>query len=620
MQPGNNSLLSCNLLTICLLLLSSFVAMAELQRDYKALQAFKSAADPTGEALNSWARSTDPCSGNWVGVACRGGRVTRILLPSRNLSGSVNGSLTFLPYLRLLNLSHNHLSGELPESFLRLRRLRRVDLSSNSISGHIPPEISYLPRLLTLRLERNLFAGPIPSSIGSFSVLADFNVSGNKLSGEIPPAVSSFPFSSFSGNENLCGKPVQRLCSSSSLGNEPSVVPGDHRGINGWRWNMVATIAASAVAAVVISFIILGIVIICRRKRRKKDPTAAPQRESTKFKGGVTSEDKRVVLFDGCKPFTAHDLMRGSAEMLGRGTVGSTYRVVMEGETGRGVAVKRLRKVKKAVGARMEALERVLKEIGGLRHPNVVALRAYYHSDDELLLVYDYFPNGSLRSLLHGNRGPARTPLTWEARLKLALGAAQGLAFLHSASPSKLAHLKLSSSNILVDEQGNAHISDFALRHLLDSTRPAPERGSPAARTMTGYKSDVYRFGVILLEILTGRAAAEEEQELGQWVQMVVTNWSSDCFDVELLGCKEKEDEMVGLLQVALLCLAPSPGDRPSTRVVSKMIEEIAERGSKRGRIRGSCTPFSRSSMNEDSCYLGSSTPASDDTPTFASS
>ena len=116
---------------------------------------------------------------------------------------------------------------------------------------------------------------------------------------------------------------------------------------------------------------------------------------------GLAIEEKRVVLFEGCKPFTADDLMKGAAEMLGRGYVGSTYRVIMEGDQGRGVVVKRLRKTNKD-RERAAEIERLLDEISGLRHPNVVALKAYYHSDDELLLVYDYHPNGSLRSLLHG--------------------------------------------------------------------------------------------------------------------------------------------------------------------------------------------------------------------------
>lgn len=203
-----------------------------------------------------------------------------------------------------------------------------------------------------------------------------------------------------------------------------------------------------------------------------------------------------------------------------------------------------------------------------------------------------------------GNRGPARIPLYWTARLKLALGAAEGLAFLHRAS--KLAHQNLTSSNILVDDDGNACVADFALLHLLAAPPPPPPPSS-ARKTLT-HESDVYDFGALLLEILTGKPAAQGEVDLQKVVR---EDWPSELFDVELVACKEAEDEMVGLLQVALLCVAPSPTQRPTMSVVFKMIEEIKERGSKRA--KGS--PFSPSSSINDSHYLGSSTPAaSEDT------
>ncbi|CAA7408781.1 unnamed protein product [Spirodela intermedia] len=603
MRSGTLSLLRC--LPSLLITLSSYsLAIAEFTPDYHPLQAFRSAADPSGAALYSWTPRTDPCSGTWAGVACRGGRVTRILLQDRHLQGTVDDTLTFLPYLRLLNLSHNRLTGELPDGFLRLRRLRRIDLSVNNISGHIPSEIARLPRLLTLRLERNLLTGEIPSSLGSFSVIADFNVSGNRLTGEVPRALSSFPVSSFSSNENLCGEPLLRRCTNQTEGRDPLEKIDTDRRKSCWKWKTVATIAAIVVAVVSILLILLA--VVCWRKRGKPACITEVDRDDAKASVvGDVVEEKRVVLFEGCRPFTVDDLMRGSAEMLGRGALGTTYRVVMEGDSGRGVAVKRLRKVKKAREDRegTAAMERLLTEIGGLRHPNVTSLRAYYHSDDELLLVYDYLPNGSLHSLLHGNRGPGRIPLYWTARLKLALGAAEGLAFLHRAS--KLAHQKLTSSNILVDDDGNACVVDFALLHLLAAPPPPPS--STSRKTLT-HESDVYDFGILLLEILTGKPAAEGEVDLQK---MVREDWSSELFDVELVACKEAEDEMVGLLQVALLCVAPSPAHRPTMSIVFKMMEEIKERGSKR--TKGS--PFSPSSSINDSYYLGSSTPVvSEDT------
>ncbi|TQE11129.1 hypothetical protein C1H46_003135 [Malus baccata] len=208
---------------------------------------------------------------------------------------------------------------------------------------------------------------------------------------------------------------------------------------------------------------------------------------------------------------------------------------------------------------------------------------------DELLLVYDFFPGGSLHSALHGNRGPGRTPLAWAARLKLAAGSAEGLAFLHGCSKSKLLHGNLTSSNILVDRIGNACLANIGLQQLLpapfsSSAYRAPElmvSNDKTPRKVT-QKCDVYSFGVVLLEILTGRMPAEEgETNLAAWVKTAVqkecNTWKM--LDFELFGDRASEGEMWALLEVALLCLTPLPKDRPTIGVVHRMIDSIRNKG-----------------------------------------
>ncbi|CAA6671670.1 unnamed protein product [Spirodela intermedia] len=478
MRSGTLSLLRC--LPSLLITLSSYsLAIAEFTPDYHPLQAFRSAADPSGAALYSWTPRTDPCS-------------------DRHLQGTVDDTLTFLPYLRLLNLSHNRLTGELPDGFLRLRRLRRIDLSVNNISGHIPSEIARLPRLLTLRLERNLLTGEI-------RLLWDLSVTsaGNLSSGGAPTRL----------REGILSR------RSTQIGGK---------------------VAGSG-----------------RRRGR-------PLRRVQAFHGGRSHEG---LSRDAGSGGSWDDVPGSDGGGLGKGSGGET---ITEGEEGQGG--------QRRYGGDGEAAD----GDRGLRHPNVTSLRAYYHSDDELLLVYDYLPNGSLHSLLHGNRGPGRIPLYWTARLKLALG------------QRKLAHQKLTSSNILVDDDGNACVVDFALLHLLAAPPPPPS--STSRKTLT-HESDVYDFGILLLEILTGKPAAEGEVDLQK---MVREDWSSELFDVELVACKEAEDEMVGLLQVALLCVAPSPAHRPTMSIGEQENEGL---------------PFSPSSSINDSYYLGSSTPVvSEDT------
>ncbi|XP_059657038.1 probable leucine-rich repeat receptor-like protein kinase At1g68400 [Cornus florida] len=591
--------------------------------DFTTLLAFKLSSD-TSDSLSSWSNSSDHCS--WLGVKCNPSthRVAKLVLNQLNLTGSIQ-LLTRLTHLRHLSLHHNHLSstpanlatwrnlkhlylahnrfaGNFPAGISNLTRLRRLDLSYNYFSGVIPMnELTQLPHLLTLRLESNSFTGGLShldSNESSSDSISDFNVSGNHLAGKIPNWLSKFPAASFSENQNLCGKPLPSHCSIKPLasnrngtaGSESVQIrdSGDHkRNLNP---GVVLTIITVDVAAIVAT---VGIVTYCCYKRRYRNRYRERKREAKSFvvPSGVERENEEMVFFEGCKGFTKVDeLLKASAEMLGKGSVGTTYKVVMDG--GDVVVVKRVRERRKR-----KEVDGLLREIGGLRHPNVVGLRACHSSKDELLLVYDFLPNGSLHSLLHGNRGPGRTPLDWTTRLNFASGSAQALAFLHSHNKSKLFHGHLTSSNIIVDHLGNACISDIGLHQLLplpsssNNAYKAPElilnnniNCNHPRKFLQG--CDVYSFGVVLVEILTGKIPTSEgETSLVRWVQRAVgEEWTWEVFDFELLRYKEMEEEMVALLQVALLCLAHSPRDRPKMSVVHRMIEDIRTKGGKEGR------------------------------------
>ncbi|KAK1266687.1 putative leucine-rich repeat receptor-like protein kinase [Acorus gramineus] len=256
--------------------------------------------------------------------------------------------------------------------------------------------------------------------------------------------------------------------------------------------------------------------------------------ETNKINGRVMKEG--LVFYEGCDGFTVEELMRASAEMVGRGPLGTTYKVEMGGGGGqRALAVKRVRVGRGRSLAEEAKMQEGLKEIGKLRHPNVAGLRAHCSSHKEVLLIYDYFNNGSLHSLLHGDRWPGRIPLDWTTRLKLASGAAKGLSFLHASNKSKLI--------------------------------PSHQH----------------------------------------WVRKIVREeeyWTSKVLDLEILRYKEMESEMIALLQVALLCLATTPQDRPKMSIVYKMIEDIRERGS-RGRV--SASPSVISVISEDTPNFTSS-------------
>ncbi|XP_030530507.2 probable leucine-rich repeat receptor-like protein kinase At1g68400 [Rhodamnia argentea] len=587
-------------------------------QDVAALLAFKLSTGSSG-SLAGWVNSSNPCLGSWLGVTCnaRTHRVARLVLENLNLSGyiqplsqlaelrvlslkhnqfaSLSVNLSSWPKLKHLYLSHNGLSGEFPSGISTVWRLRRLDLSHNNFTGVIPlAELARLPRLLTLRLEANSFTGTLSSAVYSFPSLRDANFSDNELSGQIPTSLSRFPMTAFSGNKNLCGRPLSSVCSNptAAIGSVPTeaIAPKPK------HLNDRAVLSIVAVDAVAITAALATVTWCCYRKKRRRSESLSEaktraQKQTHGINGGGSGNGGELVVFGRRRGFDrVDDLLRSSAELLGKGIVGTTYKVVMaDGGT---VVVKRVRE---ALRRRRKEADVKLREIGGLRHPNVVSLRAFYHSQDEMLLVYDYLPRGSLHSLLHENRGPGRTPLDWTTRIRLAAGAASGLAYLHEYSNAKLVHGHLTSSNIIVDDGGSACVSDIGLHQLLPSpflsndAHAAPELmlNNNHGSTQRKYtqKCDVYSFGVVILEILTGKVATGEgETSLVRWVQRVPQEeWKREVFDFELLGYKEMEEDMTSLLQVALLCLATLPSNRPKMRVVHNMIEDIRTKDGREG-------------------------------------
>lgn len=291
--------------------------------------------------------------------------------------------------------------------------------------------------------------------------------------------------------------------------------------------------------------------------------------------------------------FELEELLRASAEMVGRGSLGTVYRAVLG--DGRMVAVKRLRDANPCA---REEFHRYMDLIGRLRHPNLVPLRAFYYAKQEKLLIYDYLPNGNLYDRLHGHRMSRASPLDWTTRVRLLLGAARGLACIHKEyRMSAIPHGNIKSSNVLLDKNGTACVADFGLALLLSPAHAIARLGGYIAPEQSDNKrlsqeADVYSFGVLILEVLTGKVPAQHLQplpdadmqrnekgiqraaSLPEWVRSVVREeWTAEVFDVELLRYKNIEEEMVAMLHIALACVAQQPEQRPSMADVVKMIE-----------------------------------------------
>lgn len=597
------------IIVLLLILVEDHAVVGDNASDKKALLAFKAAV---GKRLN-WSQSTNPCT-PWFGITCVGSSVTEVRLPGRSLFGSIpSGILGNLSELRVLSLRYNSLNGPVPSDLGKCTQLKKLYLQSNGFTGPIPSFFSTFPNLVIMNLAFNRFSGPIPSSLSNLQKLAtlyldnnslngsisalnppnlqQLNVSNNQLSGSVPPTLQKFPASSFLGN-SLCGSPLLSCVGGVAPSPNPS---SGHKGKNKLGAWAIVGIVLGCLAFLVLLFLIL---FFCKRKKKRENPRVVEFAPGIKApddapEDTIPKEDfpappvqevekntsKRLVFFEGSqRTFDLEDLLRASAEVLGKGSVGTAYKAVLE--FGLVVAVKRLKDV---VIGQKEFVQQI-EQVGKMQHENLVPLRAYYFSKDEKLLVYDYMTMGSLSSLLHGNRGAGRTPLDWETRSRIALGAARGIEYLHSRG-REISHGNIKSSNILLTRDYNAGVSDFGLAQLVSST--------PSANRIVGYrapevtdarkisqKADVFSFGVLLLEILTGKApshgANDDGVDLPRWVQSIVREeWTAEVFDIELLRHHNFEEDMVQLLQVAIDCVAQYPDQRPSMKEVVKRIEDL---------------------------------------------
>ncbi|KAG8386494.1 hypothetical protein BUALT_Bualt03G0154400 [Buddleja alternifolia] len=334
-----------------------------------------------------------------------------------------------------------------------------------------------------------------------------------------------------------------------------------------------------SVVAFVISKIIMA--VLCYRRWKRKQMVLQDS-----FTGG------KLVMFRSArikslKPnmFLKKTTKLNNKDIIGSGGYGTVYKLVINDSIS--FAIKRLNRLS---AEQDRGFERELEAMGDIKHRNIVTLYGYYNAPQYNLLIYELMPNGSLDSLLHG-KSMNKMILDWHSRYKIAVGAARGISYLHHDCIPHIIHRDIKSSNILLDYDLEARISDFGLATLMEPDKThvstlvagtfgylAPEYFDTGKATVKG---DVYSFGVVLLELLTGKkptdeAFIEEGTKLVTWVKTVVQEKREEyVLDSSLEDCPV--DEVNRVFSIALMCLEPEPSNRPTMAEVLKMLEQIRQ-------------------------------------------
>ncbi|KAL4387752.1 hypothetical protein GQ457_09G014600 [Hibiscus cannabinus] len=549
-------------------------------------------------------------------------RSLQFLNLSRNsLTGPVPGTVGELKALEVLDLSHNQLNGSIPMELGGAFSLKELRLNANSLGGKIPTSIGTALSLTTLIISQNNLSGQIPAEIGKLNNLEYVDLSFNKLAGTLPKQLANLPHllsfnishnnlqgelpaggffntispTSVSGNPSLCGAAVNKSCpavlpkpivlnpnsSSDSISGVLPTTVGHKRII----LSISALIAIGAAAVIVVGVISITVLNLRVRSSTSRSAAALALSGGDEYSRSPTTDANsgKLVMFSGEPDFStgAHAHFTKDCE-LGRGGFGAVYRTVLQ--DGRSVAIKKLT-VSSLVKSRDE-FEREVKKLGKIRHPNLVALEGYYWTPSLQLLIYEFVSGGSLYKHLH--EGSGGSYLSWNDRFNIILGTAKSLAHLHQTN---IIHYNIKSSNVLIDGSGEPKLGDFGLARLL----PMLDRYvlSSKIQSALGYmapefacrtvkineKCDVYGFGVLVLEVVTGKRPVEYMEDdvvvLCDMVREALEEGRvEESVDGRLQG-KFPVEEAIPMMKLGLICTSQVPSNRPDMGEVVNILELI---------------------------------------------
>ncbi|KAL9686672.1 hypothetical protein QQ045_031065 [Rhodiola kirilowii] len=523
----------------------------------------------------------------------------KLLDVSNNMiSGSIPQSLGEMDCLELLDLSGNKLQGRIPDAVGRLKNILSISLSTNDLSGAIPTSFGKLLSLKVLKLSSNFLSGRIPESLSSLRNLTTLQLDNNQLSGDIPSGlVDMASLTLFNVSLNNLSRPVivktdenqsafsrrAVLLSGSETDslNYTSESDTDEMGTGSSRLNSIeiaSIVSASAIVSVLLALIILFIYT------RKWAPDSRVQ----------VSVPREITLFtDIGAPLTFDKISNSTANFnasncIGNGGFGATYRA--EIAPGVVVAVKRL-SVGRFHGVQQFHAE--IKTLERVRHPNLVTLIGYHASETEMFLIYNYLPGGNLAKFIQERNEKATD---WKILHKIALDIAQALAYLHDQCVPRVLHRDVKPSNILLDNELNAYLSDFGLSRLLGTSETHATTGvagtfgylAPeyAMTCRVSDKADVYSYGIVLLELLSDKktldpsfSAHENGFTIVSWASMLLREGrAKDVFNPRLWETGPHK-KLVDTLHLAVRCTVETLSVRPTMRQVAQQLKQLQPRG-----------------------------------------
>lgn len=581
--------MDCPPLTVVLISVSLWILLSSslnygTEADINCLKRIKdSLQDPYGYLNSSWDfnNNTEGFICKFTGIDCwhpDENRVLNIRLSDMGLKGEFPRGIENCSSLTGLDLSSNKLFGIIPLDISKiLQYVTTLDLSSNNFSGEIPVSLSNCTYLNSLKLDHNRLTGQIPPQLGLLGRIKTFSVANNLLTGPIP-GFQNISIDSYSNNIGLCGAPLD-ACQAAAKNSHTAVIVGA----------AVGGVTLAAIGVGIFMMFFLRRVVV---KKKEEDPEGNKWAKSLKGVKGI-----KVSMFEkSVTKMKFNDLMKATnnfnkENIIGSGRTGTMYKAVLD--DGTSLMVKRLQE---SQHSEKEFLSE-MSTLGSVKYRNLVPLLGFCVAKKERLLVYRNMPNGTLHDQLHlVNNGDK--VMDWPLRLKIGIGAARGLAWLHHTCNPRILHRNISSKCILLDADFEPKISDFGLARLMNpidthlSTFVNGEFGDLGyvapeyARTLVATpKGDVFSFGTVLLELVTGerpthvaKAPENFKGSLVEWITQLSSNSElRDAIDQSLVG-KGVDGELFQFLKIARNCVVSTPKERPTMFEVYQLLRAIGER------------------------------------------